>query len=185
MKACRGALGSNTSQDAVWPGATSRGLAVSERARKTHVSSESRPVVPPTAGLVAAMLAYSDRDPLDVLGVLPPRHGLTTVEAVAINAVLAGCEPRALPVVLAAVQAILDESHNVAGLNSTTHPVAEVLLVNGPIARELGIASGSGCFGPAFPANASIGRALRLVLLNVGGAPPGRGDRKSVVGGKR
>ena len=122
------------------------------------------------------MLAYSDRDPLDVLGVLPPGHGLVTVEAVAVNATMAGSEPRAFPVVLAVVQALLDEAHNVAGLNATTHPVAEVIVVSGPIARELGIYSGSGCFGPTFPANASIGRAVRLVLLNIGGARPGRGD---------
>ena len=138
--------------------------------------SDGLPVVPPTPELVAGMLAYSDRDPLEVLGVLPPGHGLVTVEAVAVNATMAGCEPRVFPVVLAAVQALLEESHNVAGLNATTHPVAEVIVVSGPIARELGIHSGGGCFGPTFPANASIGRAIRLVLLNIGGAQPGRGD---------
>ena len=139
--------------------------------------SDGLPVIPPTPNLVEALIACGDRDALDVLGVLPPGHGLVTVEAVAANAALAGCEPRAFPVVLAAVQAILDEVHNVAGMNATTHPVAETIVVSGPIADELGIHSGSGCFGPAFPANASIGRAIRLVLLNIGGAQPGRGDQ--------
>ncbi len=139
--------------------------------------SDGLPVIPPTPDLVEALIACGDRDALDVLGVLPPGHGLVTAEAVAANAALAGCEPRAFPVVLAAVQAILDEVHNVAGMNATTHPVAETIVVSGPIADELGIHSGSGCFGPAFPANASIGRAIRLVLLNIGGAQPGRGDQ--------
>ena len=139
--------------------------------------SDGLPIIPPTPELVEALIACGDRDALDVLGVLPPGHGLVTVEVVAANAAMAGCEPRAFPVVLAAVQAILDESHNVAGMNATTHPVAETIVVSGPIAEELGIHSGSGCFGPAFPANASIGRAIRLVLLNIGGAQPGRGDR--------
>ena len=139
--------------------------------------SDGLPVIPPTPALVEALIECGDRDALDVLGVLPPGHGLVTVEGVAANAAMAGCEPRAFPVVLAAVQAILDESHNVAGMNATTHPVAETIVVSGPIAGELGIHSGSGCFGPAFPANASIGRAIRLVLLNIGGAQPGHGDQ--------
>ena len=138
--------------------------------------SDGLPIIPPTPALVEALIECGDRDALDVLGVLPPGHGLVTVEGVAANAAMAGCEPRVFPVVLAAVQAILEEAHNVAGLNATTHPVAETIVVSGPIASELGIHSGSGCFGPTFPANASIGRAIRLVLLNIGGAQPGRGD---------
>ena len=139
--------------------------------------SDGLPVIPPTEELVAATLAYTDRDRLDVVGVLPPRQAPATVEAIAVNAVMAGCEPRVFPVVLAAIEALVDPAHNVTGLNATTHPVAEFILVNGPIARELGVHSGSGCFGPAFRANLTIGRALRLVLLNLGGARPGEGDR--------
>jgi hypothetical protein len=135
------------------------------------------PVVPATEERVAAMLSYSDRDPLDVLGVMSPRQGEATPHALAVNAVMAGCEPQYFPVVVAAIEAILDPRFNIASLNATTHPVAMLVLVNGAIGRELRVHGGSGCFGPTFPANAAIGRAVRLVLLNVGGASPGAGDR--------
>ena len=139
--------------------------------------SDGLPVIPPTAERVEAMLAYSDRDRRETLGVLPPRRGEATVEAVAINAVLAGCEPRVLPVLVAAVRGIVRPEFNLSGINATTHPCAVLVLVNGPIGRELGVHGGPGCYGPGFRANATIGRALRLLLLNVAGASPGRGDR--------
>jgi hypothetical protein len=135
------------------------------------------PIVPATEERVTAMLSYSDRDPLEVLGVMSPRQGEVTRHALAVNAVMAGCEPSYFPVVVAAIEAILDPRFNIASLNATTHPVAMLVLVNGAIGRELRVHGGSGCFGPTFPANASIGRAVRLVLLNVGGASPGDGDR--------
>ena len=138
--------------------------------------SDGLPVVPPTEALVDSMLEYTDRDRLDVLGVIAPRHAAVTIEAIAINAVMAGCEPRYLPVIIAAVEAMLDPEHNLTGLNATTHPTAEFILVSGPIAAELGVHGGSGCFGPGFRANTSIGRAIRLILLNLGGARPGGGD---------
>ena len=139
--------------------------------------SDGLPVIPPTEERVEAMLAYTDRDRREVLGVLPPRRGVATIEAVAINAVLAGCEPRALPVLLAAVQGIVQPQFNLSGINATTHPCAVLVLVNGPIGRELGVHGGPGCYGPGFRANATIGRAIRLLLLNVAGASPGHGDR--------
>lgn len=139
--------------------------------------SDGLPIVPPTEALVASTLQYSDRDPLEILGVIAPRHAAVTVEAAAINAVMAGCEPRYFPVIVTAIEALVQPEHNLAGLNATTHPTAEFVLVSGPIARELGVHGGSGCFGSGFRANASIGRAIRLVLLNLGGARPGHGDR--------
>jgi hypothetical protein len=132
------------------------------------------PIVPPTEARVRAMLggAPGDRS----LGVMPPLWRLATLEKLAVNAVMAGCEPGAFPLIVAAVEAMLDPSFNLYGVQATTHPVAPLLIVHGPIAAELGVHSGSGCFGPGFRGNATIGRAIRLVLLNIGGAWPGRHD---------
>ena len=132
------------------------------------------PIVPPTEARVRAMLggAPGDRS----LGVMPPLWRLATLEKLAINAVMAGCEPAAFPLIVAAVEAMLDPSFNLYGVQATTHPVAPLLIVHGPIAAALGVHSGSGCFGPGFRGNATIGRAIRLILLNIGGAWPGRHD---------
>ena len=139
--------------------------------------TDGLPVIPPTADRVGAMLKATNRDPLEVIGVLSPRQGEATVEAVAVNAVLAGCEPRHLPILLAAVEGVAQPAFNLDGINATTHPCGVLVLVSGPAARAAGIHGGAGCFGPGFPANATIGRALRLILLSVAGATPGRGDR--------
>ena len=139
--------------------------------------SDGLPVIPPTEARVAEMLAHTDRDPLEIVGVLPPRQGEATVHAIAVNAVMAGLEPRLFPILLTAWDAICDVTFNIASINSTTHPCGVFLLVNGPLAREAGIENGPGCFGPGFPANATLGRAIRLVQLNVAGAWPGTGDR--------
>ena len=132
------------------------------------------PIVPPTEARVRAMLggAAGDRS----LGAMPPLWRQATLEKLAVNAVMAGCEPAAFPLVVAAVEAMLDPSFNLYGVQATTHSVAPLLIVHGPIAAELGVHAGSGCFGPGFRANATIGRAIRLILLNVGGAWPGRHD---------
>lgn len=132
------------------------------------------PIVPPTEERVLAMLGGAPGDRL--LGVMPPLWRQATLEKLAVNAVMAGCEPAAFPLIVAAVEAMLDSSFNLYGVQATTHPVAPLLIVHGPIAAELGVHSGSGCFGPGFRANATIGRAIRLILLNVGGAWPGRHD---------
>ena len=95
------------------------------------------------------------------------------------NAVMAGCRPEYFPVVLAAVQAMLEPAFNLFAVQATTHPCAPCLIVNGPIARELVINGRYGAFGPGVRANATIGRALRLILLNVGGATPGVLDRST------
>lgn len=141
--------------------------------------TDGLPIVPPTEEAVAAMLRGTDRDPDEVLGVLPPRQGEATVEKVAINAVMAGCLPEYLPVVLAAVEAVAQPEFNLDGVQATTHPVAPLIVVNGPLATRLQINSGYNCFGQGFRANATIGRALRLVLMNVGGGIPGSGDRST------
>ncbi len=139
--------------------------------------SDGLPLIPPTPDRVFEMLDAVERDPLEILGVLSPRQGEATVQVVAINAVMAGCRPQQFPVVLSAVEAIAQPPFNLDGINATTHPCAVFVLVSGPAARAAGVHGGAGCFGPTFPANATIGRAVRLVQLNVAGATPGRGDR--------
>lgn len=99
------------------------------------------------------------------------------MEKIAINAVMAGCSPRYLPVIVTAVQAMAEEQFLLTPVQTTTHPCGVFILVNGPMVKELGINGGSGAFGPGWVSNATIGRALRLILLNIGGAAPGTVDR--------
>ena len=139
--------------------------------------SDGLPLIPPTEQRVEAMLAGVSRDPLSVVGVLAPRQGEATVHAIAVNAVMAGCRPAQLPIVVAAIAGLADPAFNLPGVNATTHPCGVFVLVSGPAARAAGVHGGAGCFGPAYPANVAIGRAVRLVLLNVAGATPGSGDR--------
>src|SRR5438874_12100775 len=132
------------------------------------------PIVPPTEERVRAMLGKAP--PERSLGAMPPLWRQATLEKLAVNAVMAGCEPAYFPVVVAAVEAMLEPAFHLYGVQATTHPVAPLLIVHGQIARTLGVHAGSGCFGPGFRANATIGRAIRLILMNVGGAWPGRYD---------
>jgi hypothetical protein len=134
------------------------------------------PIVPPTPARVDAMLAGAAAAGEESLGLLPPLWREATMEKLAINAVMAGCEPSYFPVVVTAVEAMLDPSFNLYGVQATTHPVAPLAIVSGPYARAIEVHAGAGLFGPGFRANATIGRALRLVLMNVGGAWPGRHD---------
>lgn len=134
------------------------------------------PIVPPTPERVRAMLAGAGADLAESLGLVPPLWRDATLEKLAVNAVMAGCEPAHFPVIVAAVQAMLDRAFNLYGVQATTHPVAPLLIVNGPYGRSIGLHSGAGLFGPGFRANATIGRAIRLILMNVGGAWPGRHD---------
>jgi hypothetical protein len=138
-----------------------------------HELTDGLPIVPPTAERVAAMLRCTDREPSENLGGVPPRYGAATVEKVAINAVMAGCSPEYLPVIITAVQALLEERFNLYAVQTTTHPCAPLLVLNGPIARQLGVNCRYNVFGPGWRANATIGRAIRLILLNLGGAAPG------------
>ena len=134
------------------------------------------PIVPPTPERVGAMLAAAKADPARSLGLMPPSWRECTLEKLAVNAVMAGCEPAYFPFIVAAAQALLDPAFNLYGVQATTHPVAPLLIASGPLARQIGMHSGSGLFGPGFRANATIGRAIRLVLMNVGGGWPGRHD---------
>ncbi|HEV8672870.1 MAG TPA: hypothetical protein VGX21_02385 [Methylomirabilota bacterium] len=138
--------------------------------------TDGLPIVPPTPPRVEAMLAGIDAEPELVVGKIPPLWGEATVEKVAINAVMAGCRPAALPVLVAALEAMLDPTFNLYGIQATTHPVAPLVIVNGPAGARLGMHAGSGLFGPGNPANATLGRAVRLSLWNLGGARPGAGD---------
>ena len=141
--------------------------------------SDGLPAVPPTPERVARMLAGADRPRDHELGTMPPRHGVVTVESLAVNAVMAGCRPEHFVVVLTAIEAMLDPVFNLFAVQSTTHPCSPLVIVNGPIAAELGVNSRYGAFGPGHRANATIGRAVRLALLNVGGAGPGVLDRST------
>jgi hypothetical protein len=134
------------------------------------------PLVPPTEPRVKAMLAETDGDPDEVMATLPPRSGEATRRAVAVNAVLAGCRPEWMPVVVSAVRALGHPELNLRGVNATTHPVAPLVIVHGDAVDELGFNSGLGAFGPGNRANASVGRAVRFVLLHVAAARPGAGD---------
>ncbi len=135
------------------------------------------PVVPPTRARVERMLRATRRDPAEVIGLVAPGYGAATVERIAINAVMAGCDPEYLPVLIAAVDAVTDPKFNLQGIQATTNPVAVWLIVNGPIAKQLGMNSGANCLGQGNWANATMGRALRLVLQNIGRAMPGEMDR--------
>jgi hypothetical protein len=141
-----------------------------------HRWTDGLPIVPPTRERVRAMLRFTDRPPEAVVGRLRPRKGAATVERIAINAVMAGCKPEYLPVLITAVEAVADPAFNLNAMQSTTHPNAVAMMLNGPIGRELQVNSGTGCMGPGRRANATLGRALSLLLLNVGGGLPGDGD---------
>jgi hypothetical protein len=134
--------------------------------------TDGLPVVPPTPELVDAMVAASGRPRHESFGLMPPRYGEATVEVIAVNAVMAGCRPEYMPLVVTAVQALLDPAFDLYAIQATTHPCGVLVLVSGPLATALGINGKGGCFGPGFRANATIGRAIRLVLINVGGAIP-------------
>ena len=135
--------------------------------------TDGLPVVPPTLARVEAMCATTARAPADVLGEVEPLRGQATIEKIAANAVMAGCAPEHFPVVLAAVECVLDPAFNMRGVQTTDENVAPLLIVSGPLAARLGINAGSGALGPGWRANAAIGRAVRLVMLNLGGGWPG------------
>lgn len=134
------------------------------------------PIIPPTERLVEEMLAYCDRPWDRPISTIPPRYGEATPIRLATNAVMAGCRAEYFPVVIAAIEALCEETFNLYGLQATTHLVSPLIIVNGPIARELGINSGYSALGSGCRSNATIGRAVRLSLVNIGSAQPGTGD---------
>jgi thioredoxin reductase (NADPH) len=139
--------------------------------------TDGLPVVPPTAERVERFCAAAAHAPDEVLGRLAPRGAPLTTRLLAANAVMAGCLPEYMPVLEAAVAGLVEPGFNLFGMQTTTHPCGCLAIVHGPVAERIGTSSGAGAFGPGSRANGSIGRALRLVMMNVGGALPGSTDR--------
>ncbi len=135
--------------------------------------SDGLPVVTPTEARVARMLTGTTHSADELIGLIPPAMEPATVRTVATHAVMAGCKPEYLPVVLGGIGLMLREAFNLNGVQGTMHGVAPLMIVNGPYAQKIGINGSNGCFGPGFRANATIGRAIRLMLLNLGGGIAG------------
>jgi hypothetical protein len=142
--------------------------------------SDGLPLVPPTEERVLRMLDGTSRDPQEVLGLVPPALAAATVEKIAINAVMAGCKPEYLPVVLAAVEAVLDESFAMHGVLATTQFAGPVVVVNGAVRRHIGMNAKGNALGQGNRANSSIGRALQLVIRNIGEGRPQEVDRATL-----
>ena len=134
--------------------------------------TDGLPVVAPTLGRVEEALSWTPDAPDDVVGELDPLKGLATVEKVAANAIMAGCRPEYLPVVIAAVRAIAEPAFNLRGVQTTDENVTPLVVVCGPVARAIGVNASFGALGPGWQANAAIGRAVRLVMNNIGGGWP-------------
>ena len=146
--------------------------------------SDGLPVVPPTTARVAEFIGYAGRPPDEELGELPERRRVITVEKAAANAVMAGCLPEYFPVVLAATEAMLDPVFNLVGPSSSMGGAAILCIVNGPVREQIGLNSRNNLFGPGNRANGTIGRSIRLILMNACAAIPGLFDR-SVIGTSR
>lgn len=142
--------------------------------------TDGLPVVPPTPERVLRMLAGTRRDPQSVVAIVPPNMAPATVEKIAINAVMAGCRPEYLPVVIAAVEAVCTDEFNMHGVLATTHFPGPVLIVNGPIRDRIGMNYRMNALGQGNRANSTIGRALQLVVRNIGGGRPGEVDRAAL-----
>ena len=144
--------------------------------------SDGLPVVPPTPEAVTAMLEGAKLSPDDILGIEPVKGAVITAEKAAINAVMSGCKPEYMPVVVAAIEAITQPEFNLHGITVSTMGAAIMLIVNGPITKELEINSGVSAFGPGYRANATIGRAIRLIVQNVLGTQSNDGLDKATLG---
>ena len=142
--------------------------------------TDGLPVVPPTEASVRTMLDAAGLEPGQEIAFIENRQVSVTAEKVAINAVMAGCRPEYMPVVVAAIEAIGDPSYGYHGPAASTGGSAVFMLVNGPIARELAINCGDNLFGPGWRANATIGRAVRLIMRNAIGTLPGKLDRSTL-----
>jgi peroxiredoxin len=138
------------------------------------------PVVPPTVERVERMMAATTLAPDEVISLVPPNYGMATVEKIAANAVMAGCAPRMMRVLLALVRAACDERFNLHGVQATTHFAAPLVIVNGPVRKELGFACAGNVFSNIARANSTTGRALQLILTNIGGARPGEIDMSTL-----
>ena len=138
--------------------------------------SDGLPLMMPTETAVARFVAVAHGDNAP-FGPISPRQVMPTLQSLAANAVMAGCKPAYFPVVLAGLRAVLRPEYNLHGTLATTHPCAQMMLVNGPLRKQLEINCSSNCLGQGWRANAAIGRALQLILRNVGGAAPAVMDR--------
>ncbi|MFH1652383.1 MAG: hypothetical protein ABID87_09845 [Chloroflexota bacterium] len=145
----------------------------------THGWGDGLPVVPPTPERVSRMIAASGLAPDHVVAEVQPLDGVATIEKIAVNAVMAGCRPEYMPVVVAAVAAMCEPQFNLQGIQATTNPTGVCVVVNGPIRKKLNINCGRNCLGPGWRANATIGRAIRLIQLNIGGGKPEEIDKAS------
>ena len=136
--------------------------------------TDGLPVVPPSRTRVDAMLAATTRPRDELVAQVPPNFGRATVEKLAVNAVMAGCRPEYFPVVLAVVEAACDPVFNLHGQSGTTNAASPLIIINGPVRQALEVNCAAGVFGPGYRANATIGRALRLVMINLGGTRAGQ-----------
>src|ERR1700753_2234178 len=142
--------------------------------------SDGLPVVPPTQEKIDAVVAVLGGEPQFVECKVAPRWGALTREVLAINMVMAGCRPEYAPIVRAAMQALTDRAFNLNGVQATTHVASPLIIVNGPLAAEVGMNGGANAFGSGNRANATIGRAVRLIMLNVGGGWPPDFDKSTL-----
>jgi len=134
-------------------------------------------LMPPTKERVARMIAHTDRAPDEIVATIAPRYGAATVERIAINAVMAGCRPEYLPVLIAAAEALGTPEFHLQAIQTTTNPSTVWLAINGPAAKRFGVNSAGNCLGPGSWANGTLGRAVRLMLQNIGGGLPGDIDK--------
>lgn len=138
------------------------------------------PVVPPTVERVDRFLAETSLEPEEIIGLIPPNYGAATVEKIAANAVMAGCKPEMMRALIPLIRAVCDERYNVHGVQATTHFAAPLVIVNGPIRSEMGFASRGNVFSNISRSNSTVGRALQLILTNLGGARPGEIDMSTL-----
>jgi hypothetical protein len=187
----------------VEPGIVERLIAQSEgsplRARRIEIAehddpfefmfdqglTDGLPVVPPTPERVIRMLSGTRRDAQEIVGTCPPNYAPVTVEKIAINAVMAGCKPEYLPVVIAAFEAVSTPEYDLHGVTATTYGATPIIVVNGPIRHKLGMNMGINVFGQGNRANATIGRAIKLIVRNLGGGRPGEIERACFGSGSK
>jgi peroxiredoxin len=138
------------------------------------------PVVPPTVDRVRRFLKETSLPPTETVALIPPNYGRATVEKIAANAVMAGCSPEMIGILIPLVRAVCDERFNIHGIQATTHFAAPLIIINGPIRQRMGFACGSNVFSNVARANSTLGRALQLILTNLGGARPGEIDMSTL-----
>lgn len=160
----------------IWRGPHDTGWETTQQELGARYLTDGLPVVPPTAERVAAMLAHNSYRAEEEIAVLPPGFENATAGDIAICAVMAGCRAEYLPVLIAAVEALSDMNFNLVGIATTTGSATPIYIVNGPITKKIGLNAGHNALGPGHRANATIGRAMTLILHNIGGAKPGETD---------